>query len=726
MERRLNRMPGVEASVNYATATAHVRHAGSVDPRTLVAAIEAGGYTAELTSPDPGPSADQVETPNGALRLLVSALLTIPVVALAMVRPWQFDGWQWLSLALAVPVVSWGAWPFHRAAWIQARHGTATMDTLISLGVLASFAWSLYALVLGDAGEIGMQMPFAWAPGATAGSTEIYLEVATGVTTLILAGRFLEGLAARRSGSALRALLELGAKDVARIETTPDGTLETRVPIDQLHVGDLFVVRPGEKVATDGQVVDGRSAVDLSLLTGEPVPVDVGPGAAVTGGTLNTSGRLVVRAERIGSDTALSQIARLVEQAQGGKADVQRLADRVAAVFVPAVVGVALSTLAMWLLIGQDVEAAFSAAVAVLIIACPCALGLATPTAVLVGTGRGAQLGILVKGPVVLESARRVDTVVLDKTGTVTEGRMQVVDVVGAEPTTAGEVLRLAAAVEASSEHPLAHAIVAAGAAATRLPRADAFTSAGGFGVVADVEGTAVAVGRRTWVVDTEGYADDARLTAAARRLEATGRTVVWVGWDGRARGLVALADTVKPTSREAVDLLRGLGLRPVLLTGDNTSAATAVALAVGIDSDDVIAEVTSAEKVAVIDRLQSEGSVVAMVGDGVNDAAALVQADLGIALGTGTDVAIEAGDVTLVRGDLRTAADAVALSRATLRTIRGNLFWAFAYNIAAIPLAALGLLNPMFAAAAMALSSLFVVSNSLRLRRFEPRRPGV
>ncbi len=595
----------------------------------------------------------------------------------------------------------WGAWPFHRAAWANLRHGASTMDTLVSVGTLAALGWSLYALFLGTAGEPGMTHPFELTVQRTDGAGNIYLEAAAGVTTFILAGRWFEARSKRRAGAALRALLELGAREVSVLR---EGS-EVPIPVDQLAVGMRFVVRPGEKVATDGEVEQGSSAVDVSMLTGESVPVEVGPGDAVVGATVNAGGRLVVRATRVGSDTRLAQMARLVEDAQNGKAEVQRLADRVSGVFVPVVIGLAVATLGFWLGAGVGASAAFTAAVAVLIIACPCALGLATPTALMVGTGRGAQLGILIKGPEVLESTRRVDTVVLDKTGTVTTGEMTLADVVAAEGEDVADVLRLAGALEDASEHPIARA-VARGARdrVGTLPAVTGFRSTAGHGVAGTVEGREVTVGR-----------------AAADVVRRDGHTVVEVAWDGAVRGWLSVADAVKPTSAEAVRRFRDLGLRPVLLTGDHLAVALAVAAEVGIDADQVVAGVLPADKVDVVRRLQAEGRVVAMVGDGVNDAAALAQADLGLAMGTGTDVAIEAGDLTLVRGDLRVAADAIRLSRRTLATIKGNLFWAFAYNVAAIPLAASGLLNPMIAGAAMALSSVFVVSNSLRLRRFRP-----
>jgi Cu+-exporting ATPase len=728
VEKKLNRRDGVSATVNYATEKAKVTFAESVTKDDLVATVEATGYTAELPQPPAAPGADSgAGEPPDELRglrqrVLTSLVLTTPVILLGMFPALQFDYWQWLSLTLAAPVVTWGAWPFHKAAWTNLRHGAATMDTLISLGVTAAFGWSLYALFLGGAGEPGMTMPFTLIPSRGAGTEEIYLEVAAGVTLFILVGRYFEARAKRRSGAALRALLELGAKDVAVLH---DG-VETRVPIDSLAVGDQFVVRPGEKIATDGVIVSGSSAVDASMLTGESVPVEVGEGDQVVGATVNAGGRLVVRATRVGSDTQLAQMARLVEDAQNGKAPVQRLADRVSAIFVPIVIALAVATLGFWLGNGAPAEVAFTAAVAVLIIACPCALGLATPTALMVGTGRGAQLGILIKGPEVLESTRRVDTIVLDKTGTVTTGRMSLVDVVLADGEERAQVLRLAGALEHASEHPIARAVANAAAGEVgELPTVEGFANVEGLGVQGVVTGAdgrshAVLVGRPRLLEDWSQHLP-ADLVAAKEAAEADGRTVVAVGWDGAARALLVVADTVKPTSAQAITQLRGLGLRSVLLTGDNAAVARSVAHEVGIDEADVIAEVLPADKVDAVKQLQAEGKVVAMVGDGVNDAAALAQADLGLAMGTGTDVAIEASDLTLVRGDLRAAVDAIRLSRRTLATIKGNLFWAFAYNVAALPLAAAGLLNPMLAGAAMAFSSVFVVSNSLRLRSFRP-----
>ncbi|TYB99919.1 copper-translocating P-type ATPase [Micromonospora sp. WP24] len=719
IEKKLNRMEGVSATVNYATEKATVRFAEEVTPDELIATVEKTGYTAKLPPPPTPAGTTAAEAPVDELRglrnrLWASVALTVPVILLAMVPAWQFDYWQWLSLTLAAPVVVWGGLPFHRAALINLRHGAATMDTLVSVGTLAAFGWSLWALFLGDAGMPGMTHPFSFAITRSDGAGNIYLEAAAGVTLFILAGRYFEARSKRNAGAALRALLELGARDVAVLR----GGVETRVPVEQLAVGDRFVVRPGEKIATDGVVDEGTSAVDASMLTGESVPVEVGPGDAVVGATVNAGGRLVVTATRIGGDTQLAQMARLVEQAQSGKAAAQRLADRISGVFVPIVIALAVGTLGWWLGAGGGPTAAFTAAVAVLIIACPCALGLATPTALLVGTGRGAQLGILIKGPEVLENTRRVDTVVLDKTGTVTTGRMTLAEVAPAEGVEAAELLRLTGALEAASEHPVARAVAAGAAEAGVLPPVTEFANVEGLGVTGVVEGRAVVVGRLR-LLRERGFDVPPEVERAVTDAEAAGRTVVLAGWDGRARGLLAVADAVKPTSRAAVAQLRELGLHPVLLTGDNATVARAVAEEVGID--EVIAEVLPAEKVDVVARLQREGRVVAMVGDGVNDAAALAQADLGLAMGTGTDVAIEASDLTLVRGDLTAAADAVRLARRTLNTIRGNLVWAFGYNVAALPLAAAGLLNPMIAGGTMALSSVFVVANSLRLRRFRP-----
>jgi Cu+-exporting ATPase len=719
IEKKLNRMPGVTATVNYATEKATVTAANGVTPADLIATVEATGYTAALPPPPTG--APDAETGDAAdadtepeelrslrTRLWVSLVLSVPVIAMAMVPVLQFNNWQWLSLTLAAPVVVWGGLPFHRAAWINLRHGAATMDTLISIGTLAAFGWSLWALFFGHAGMPGMTHPFTLTIGDRgAASSAIYLEAAAGVTLFLLAGRYYEARSKRRAGAALRALLQLGAKDVGVLR---DG-VETRVPVVQLAVGDRFVVRPGEKIATDGTVEDGSSAVDMSMLTGESVPVEVAAGDDVVGGTVNVGGRLVVTATRVGGDTQLAQMSRLVEEAQSGKAPVQRLADRVSGVFVPVVIALAVGTLGYWLGAGAGATAAFTAAVAVLIIACPCALGLATPTALLVGTGRGAQLGILVRGPQALESTRRIDTVVLDKTGTVTTGRMTLVETAAAEGEDRAEVLRLAGALEAGSEHPIARAIV--DAAPVPLPPVAGFASLPGLGVRGTVEGRDVVVGRAV-LVGGELPPELAAAIAAAGD-----RTVVAVGWDNQVRGMLVVADTVKPSSAGAVAALRRMGLAPVLLTGDSAAAAGRVAAEVGID--EVVAEVLPADKVDVVRRLQQQGRVVAMVGDGVNDAAALAQADLGVAMGTGTDVAIEASDLTLVRGDLMSAVDAIRLSRRTLRIIRSNLFWAFAYNVAGLPLAAAGLLNPMIAGAAMALSSVFVVSNSLRLRRFRP-----
>ncbi|WP_152189308.1 heavy metal translocating P-type ATPase [Georgenia satyanarayanai] len=753
VEKKLNAVPGVSATVNLATESAHLTLDERVPDGDLLGAVERAGYAATVTRrrtadddadhhggehDDDGEHAlaghshgagEDTSSPaerrqaDLRRRLRVSAVLTVPVVALSMVPPLQFAGWQWVVALLSLPVVTWAAWPFHRSAAKAARHGASTMDTLVSVGVIAATLWSLWALLLGGAGEIGMRMTPHLFPAQGAlgevGMPELYFEVAAVVTTFLLAGRYAESRSRRRAGDALRSLLALGAKDVARLSV--DGTgrrTEERVPVEHLAAGDLFVVRPGEKVATDGVVVEGSSAVDASMLTGEPVPVDVGPGDTVTGATVNASGRLVVRATRVGEETTLAQIGRLVTRAQTGKAPVQRLADRISAVFVPVVFVIAVGTFAVWMLSGANLQAAFTAAVAVLIIACPCALGLATPTALLVGSGRAAQLGIVIKGPEILESTRRIDTMVLDKTGTVTEGRMELADVSAADR---GQVLRLAGAVEAASEHPIAQA-VAAGARAELgdLPEATGFTAHAGRGVSGTVGGHEVLVGRPAWLAE-QGVTVPDGVARDHRDAERTGATAVVVAWDGTAHGVLAVRDTVKATSGAAVARLRELGVRPMLLTGDNRATAEAVAGEVGIPAGDVIAQVLPEDKLDVVARLQREGRVVAMVGDGVNDAAALAQAGqqgLGLAMGTGTDVAIEASDITLVTGDLRAAPTSIAVSRATLRVIKQNLFWAFAYNVAAIPLAALGLLNPMIAGAAMAASSVIVVGNSLRLRR--------
>ncbi|OUE21571.1 Copper-exporting P-type ATPase A [Clavibacter michiganensis] len=765
IERKLGRMPGVEAAVNYATHRARVQLPAGTSVEDAIRTIERTGYRASeragwgsaaaddapapVASPSAEPAPVAVAAPRvrpdapdaGAAdpasapspvpasaapaarrpdadelalrqRLVVSAALTVPVFLMAMIPALQFRDWQWLSLTLAAPVAVWGAWPFHRSAAVSARHGGVGMDTLVSIGVAAAFLWSLYALFLGDAGERGMRMTMSLVAEPGGGSGDVYLEVAAAVTVFLLGGRYLEARAARASGAALAALLDLAAKDVAVVR---DG-VETRIPIRDLRVGAEFVVRPGERIATDGVVVDGSSAVDRSLLTGESLPVEVGPGDDVTGATLNAGGRLVVRATRVGEETRLARMAALVEEAQTGKARIQRLADRVSAVFVPVVLVLAIGTLVGWLLLGFPAEAAFTAAVATLIIACPCALGLATPTALLVGTGRGAQLGILITGPEVLESTRRIDTVLLDKTGTVTTGVMSLVRAVPAAGVDADELVRVAAALEQRSEHPVARAVVEA-AGTGSPPAVEGFVATAGLGVHGVVDGRAVAIGRPSWLAEQWAAEPDASVAAALRDAEAGGSTVVAVAWDGAVRGILAVADSVKPTSAEAVRRVRALGLRPVLLTGDTAGAAHRVAAEVGID--EVIAGVLPEGKLDAVRRLQAEGRVVAMVGDGVNDAAALAQADLGIAMGTGTDAAIEAGDITIVRGDLVLVADAVRLARRTLGTIRGNLFWAFAYNAAAIPVAMLGLLNPLVAGLAMALSSVFVVTNSLRLRRF-------
>ncbi|WP_426501137.1 heavy metal translocating P-type ATPase [Streptomyces sp. D54] len=730
IEKKLNRMDGVEATVNYATEKAKVTYLGAdVSVEDLIATVEATGYTARPPEPPastPSPGSNGTDTAGAGAeseddgltslrqRLITAVLLAVPVIAMAMVPALQFDYWQWLSLTLTAPVVVYAAWPFHRAAWTNAKHGAATMDTLISVGTSAAFLWSLWALFFGTAGMVGMTHPFELTIARSDGAANIYLEAAAGVTAFILAGRYFEARSKRKAGAALKALMELGAKEVTVLR---DG-VETTIPTAALQVGDRFLVRPGEKIATDGTVVEGSSAVDASMLTGESVPVEVTTGDTVTGATINAGGRLVVEATRIGADTQLARMARLVEDAQNGKASAQRLADRISAVFVPIVIALALGTLGFWLGNDAGLTAAFTAAVAVLIIACPCALGLATPTALMVGTGRGAQLGILIKGPEVLETTRRADTIVLDKTGTVTTGRMTLQTIHTTGTTTEAEVLRLAGALENASEHPIAQAVATAAADATGpLPTPEDFRNVPGLGVQGVVEGHAVLVGREQLLAEWE-IRLPAHLAEAKKAAEAAGRTAITVAWDGEARAVLEVADAVKDTSAEAIRRLRALGLTPILLTGDNRAVAESVAAEVGID--EVYAEVMPQDKVDVVKRLQAEGRSVAMVGDGVNDAAALAQADLGLAMGTGTDAAIEAGDLTLVRGDLNAAADAIRLSRRTLSTIRTNLFWAFAYNVGALPLAAAGLLNPMIAGAAMAFSSVFVVGNSLRLRSFK------
>ena len=721
IERKLNRIAGVSATVNYATEKARVQSTG-VDTAALIAAVEAAGYTAALPVPivieaDVAPPFD-AETTQLRRRLVISASLALPVVLLSMIPALQFTNWQWLALSLAAPVVVWGALPFHRVALLNARHGSASMDSLVSVGVIAAFAWSLYALFFGTAGEPGMHMTFQLV-GNRSGASEIYLEVASAVTVFILAGRYIEARAKRESGAALQALLRLGAKDATLLR----GGVESRVPVESLAPGDSFVVRPGEKIATDGLVTDGASAVDRSMITGESVPVDVSVGDRVVGATVNVGGRLVVEVTRVGADTELARIGRLVEEAQSGKAKAQRLADRVSAIFVPVVFVLSAIAFVGWLLAGGSVEAAFTAAVATLIIACPCALGLATPTALLVGTGRGSQLGIIIRGPQVLEQTRTVDTIVLDKTGTITTGTMAVVSVEPLGAASRGELLSAAASVESGSEHPVARAIVAL-AAAEGIPTREAasFSAEAGQGVQAVVDGRLTLAGRASWLANSWSIALSPAASAAVKSGEDVAATVIAVAWDGELRGIITVRDAVKPTSAEAIARFRTLGLRPVLLTGDNAGSARSVAAEVGID--EVHAGVTPQGKLDLIHALQADGRVVAMVGDGVNDSAALAAADLGIAMGGGTDAAIAASDLTVVSGDLLVVADAVRLARRTLGTIKGNLFWAFAYNVAAIPIAMLGLLNPLVAGAAMAFSSVFVVTNSLRLRRFAPLGP--
>ena len=723
IEKKLNKLDGVDASVNYATEKASVTAPDGYDPQLLVAEVEKTGYTAALpssgkdtssASADEGESGEDAEIRVLKQRLIGAAVLSVPVIAMAMVPALQFDYWGFASLVLAAPVVVWAGWPFHKAAWANLKHGAATMDTLIAVGTSAALIWSIIALFFGTAGQPGVVHPFELTISRTDGLGHIYLEVAAGVITFVLLGRYFEKTSKRQAGAALRALLELGAKEVSILR----GGQEQRVPIEELNVADEFVVRPGEKIATDGVVTSGNSAIDASMLTGESVPVEVTEGDTVAGATVNAGGRLVVKATRVGSDTQLAQMAKMVEDAQSGKAEIQRLVDRVSSVFVPVAIAVAVAALGGWLGAGFPVSAAFTATVAVLIIACPCAMGLAAPTALLVGTGRGAQMGVLIKGPEVLESTRKIDTIVLDKTGTVTAGKMTLTDVVPASGVGRAELLRIAGGLEDYSEHPIAQAI-AAGATAEvgELPTPESFDNIEGKGVQGVVDGHAVLAGRETLLNDWSMHLD-ADLKAAKQAAEAEGKTAITVGWDGQSRGVLVVSDQIKPTSAEAISQFKDLGLTPVLLTGDNQTVAEQVAAEVGIEQ--IIAEVLPKDKVDVVAGLQHEGKVVAMVGDGVNDAPALAQADLGLAMGTGTDVAIEAADITLVRGDLRAAADAIRLARKTLRTIKQNLFWAFGYNTVAIPIAAFGLLNPMLAGAAMAFSSVSVVSNSLRLRRFK------
>ena len=724
IEKDLNKMPGVNATVNYATEKATISQTGDFRAKDFIKTVENAGYSA-FTGEDLGNEDGQENAAAGAAelaglrrRLAICAILAAPVIVLAMVPPLQFPYWQWVSLVLTIPVVLWGAYPFHRAAFLNARRATTTMDTLISLGTLAAFIWSLYALFLGEAGRVGMTHDFQLLAQPGDAASHIYLEVCSGVTLFILGGRYFEKRAKVRAGDALRSLAELGAKEV----TVLRGGQELKVPIEQLTAGEEFIALPGEKIATDGEVVSGNSAVDNSLLTGESVPVEVAPGDSVTGATINTYGRLIVRATRVGAQTQLAQITRLVEQAQAGKAPIQRLADRISAVFVPIVIAISLLTLAIRLLIGTPVTA-FTCAVAVLIIACPCALGLATPTALLVGTGRGANLGILIKGAEILESTRQIDTVILDKTGTVTSGNMELVSIY---PRDDFQILQTAATLEGGSEHPIAQAITRAAQEQGLTPPSSAvpadFTNSAGGGVRGTVEGQLVLAGNQQFI-SAAGAKIPAEMLTALNRSRSRGETTVLVAIAGEVKGVLGVAARIKETSPQAISLFKELGLTPVLLTGDGETVAHQVAKQVGIS--EVIAEVKPEDKVVAVFRKQGRGATVAMIGDGVNDAAALTQADLGIAMGSGTDVAIQAADITLMRPDLLAAVDGIRLSRRTLKIIKGNLFWAFAYNVAAIPLAALGLLNPMLAGAAMACSSAFVVGNSLRLRSFQPVEAG-
>lgn len=726
VEKKLNRLPGVEASVNYATHKATIFADTHVEVADLIATVEKTGYSAQLPqSPDPETSSSHTDDTDPELvslrhRMIGSIILSVPVIIISMIPALQFPNWQWLILTLSAPVIVWAGYPFHRAAWVNLRHGSTTMDTLVSLGTIAAFGWSLYALFFGTAGELGLKHQFEFSIQPSDGAANIYLEAAAGITMFILIGRYMEHRSKRRAGEAIRELMSLGAKDVAILV----GDKEQRIPIDQLQVGDRFVVRPGEKIATDGRVTEGNSAIDTSLITGESVPVEVSPGDEVVGATVNAGGRIVVEATRVGSDTQLAHMARMVEEAQSGKAEAQRLADRISSIFVPIVLLIALGTLITWLVLGYGTAAAITASVAVLIIACPCALGLATPTALMVGTGRGARMGVLIKGPETLEQVRTINTIVLDKTGTVTTGEMAVSGVISLQGEDNHTLLRLSGAVEYASEHPIAQAIAShAHATLGDLPAVKNFQNSAGLGVYGEVDGETVYAGRPSFL-EQSGLEVTPEALDAVAHAQTQGHTAIACGWGGKVRGIITVADTIKDTSPGAIAELKNMGITPVLLTGDATRVARAVAGEVGIEQVD--AEVMPEGKVDHIISLQDQGIKVAMVGDGVNDAAALAQADLGLAIGTGTDAAMAAADITLVRGDLFAAVDAIRLSKRTLATIKGNLFWAFAYNVAAIPLAALGLLNPMIAGAAMAFSSVFVVLNSLRLQRFSSLAPGV